>query len=156
VVTGRFVASVVVRDRLLRGRRGLVGEGGPCGGRWWHEARDHVNEAVRGGGRHGWADEDVCGALACGEQVNADDGKAVAESSENDAEEDVVEVETITVESVHRLVPCLVRDVPNRVVDLVERGPRGRRWRGRRAGHRTVNFEVVVEIEKGGRRGVVE
>ena len=155
-MTGRFVASVVVRDRLLRGRRGFVGEGGPRGGRWWHEARDCVNEAVRGGGCHGEADEDVGGALACGEQVNADDGEAVAESSDNDAEEDVVEVETIAVESVHCLVPCLVRYVPNRVVDLVERGPRGLRWRGRSAKHRTVNFEVVFKIEKGGRRGVVE
>jgi len=58
-VTGRLVVSVVVRDRLLRRRRGFVGESGPCGGRWWHEARDHVNEAVRGGGCHDGADEDV-------------------------------------------------------------------------------------------------
>jgi len=60
------------------------------------------------------------------------------------------------VDSVHRLVPCLVRNVPNRVVEPFERGPRGRRWRGRTAEYLAVNFEVVFEIKKRGRRGVVE
>jgi len=84
-VTGRLVASVVVRDclLLLRRRRGFVGEGGSRGGRRRHEARDCVNEAVRGGGCHGGADEDVSGALSSSKQVDADDSEAVAESSDN-------------------------------------------------------------------------
>jgi len=56
VVTGRLVAAVVVRDGLLGRWVFFVGEGGPCGGRWRHKARDCVNDAVRGGGGHGGAD----------------------------------------------------------------------------------------------------
>jgi len=82
-MTGRLVAAVVVRDGLLGRWGGVVGEGGPCGGRWRHKARDCVNDAVRGGGGHGGADEDVSGALAGGKQVDADDSKAVAEGSDN-------------------------------------------------------------------------
>jgi len=72
-MAGRLVAAVVVRDGLLGGWGGVKGGGGSRGGRGCHKARDSINDAVRGGGGHGRADEDVSGALASGKQVDADD-----------------------------------------------------------------------------------
>jgi len=80
-MAGRLVAAVVVRDGLLGGGGSVEGRAGSRGGRGCHKARDSINDAVRGGGGHDRADEDVSGALASGKQVDADDGEAIAESS---------------------------------------------------------------------------
>jgi len=80
-MAGRLVAAVVVRDGLLGWWWSVEGGAGSRGGRGCHKARGGIDDAVRGGGGHGRADEDVGGALASGKQVNADDGEAIAESS---------------------------------------------------------------------------
>jgi len=80
-MAGRLVAAVVVRDGLLGGWWSVEGGAGSRGGWGCHKARDSIDDAVRGGGGHGRADEDVSGALASGKQVDADDGEAIAESS---------------------------------------------------------------------------
>ena len=80
-MASRLVAAVVVRDGLLGGWWSVEGGAGSRGGWGCHKARDSIDDAVRGGGGHGRADEDVSGALASGKQVDADDSEAVAESS---------------------------------------------------------------------------
>jgi len=57
-MTGRLVAAVVVRDGLLGGWGGVEGGGGPRGGRGRHKASNSVNDAVRGSGGYGRADDE--------------------------------------------------------------------------------------------------